>query len=267
MHDASHLGFASTKSNGVASAAQDIVRHLIHTILRYCSSPTYTPSMYFHNLPIFLFETIAADGSKDDTNLVETDTNIVTIFKAIVTFSKACFETIIRLYYIRHGFEQWDTLIVAYIHFMGFRSLKDLNDADTGTRDAVLSTVILCAKGLRDQGRNYYIGEAIFTILRDSLDAGSLHLLREFVILGDEKEERKEIVAQQINSVYPVNIFSIADNPDYHRLESLVQSYLALDFRKKDRTSGDFNEFTPLIKMKVYIVCDRTIELYIARFS
>lgn len=145
----------------------------------------------------------------------------------IVISSRACMESVVRLYYTRHSFEHLDTIMVTYLLFVGFNALKMLGTANPQDHDAVLSTAVLCAKGLRDQSRFYCIAEAIFMVLRDSIDPSAAHLLKDFAHIEDE-EERKQLVARQLQSAYPVNIVSIADDPEKQRLSRLVEAYTGL---------------------------------------
>lgn len=136
-------------------------------------------------------------------------------------------ESVVRLYYTRHSFEHLDTIMVTSLLFVGFNALKMLGMANPQDHDAVLSTAVLCAKGLRDQSRFYYIAEAIFMVLRDSMDPSAAHLLKDFAHIEDE-EERKQLVARQLQSAYSVNIVSIADDPEKQRLSRLVEAYTGL---------------------------------------
>lgn len=152
-------------------------------------------------------------------------------------------ESIVRLYYTRHSFDHFDTITVTYLHFVGFNALKMLATADPQNRDDVLSTVVLCAKGLRDQSRCYYIAEAIFMVLRDSMDPSAAHLLKDFAHIEDE-DDRKQLVARQVQSVYPVNIISIAEDPEKQRLSRLVEAYtgFGLDSGAESASERSFAE-------------------------
>ncbi|RSL52669.1 hypothetical protein CEP54_010772 [Fusarium duplospermum] len=173
----------------------------------------------------------------------------------IVTSSRTCMESIIRLYYVRHGFEYWDTMMVIYLLFLGFTALKTLAITRPEHHDAVLSTVVLCAKGLRDQSRCYYIAEAIFMVLRDSMDPSSAHLLKDFAHIEDE-EERKQLVARQVQSVFPINIISIADDPEKQRLSRLVEAYtgLGLDSGAESASERSFADHTPWLSSYKYVI-------------
>ncbi|RSL62721.1 hypothetical protein CEP53_004692 [Fusarium sp. AF-6] len=175
--------------------------------------------MHIYNLMMNLFEPLVGSDSGSIPSSPSPE--------EIVTSSRACMESIVRLYYTRHSFEHLDTIMVTYLLFVGFNALKMLPTASPQNHDAVLSTAVLCAKGLRDQSRFYYIAEAIFMVLRDSMDPSVTHLLKDFAHIEDE-EERKQLVARQVQSAYPVNIISIADDPEKQRLSRLVEAYTGL---------------------------------------
>lgn len=200
--------------------------------------------MHFYNLMINLFEPLAMVDTTETNSLPDGGTSPLVALtpRDIVTSSKFCMESLIRLYYLRHGFEHWDAVMVSYLLFVAFNALKDLTSAVPTTYNAILSTVVLCAKGLRDQSRNYYIAEAILTLLRDSMDPENVHVLREFAKI-DNEEERKNLVAQQVKSVYPINIVSIADDPEKQRLDTLVQAYT--EFSLDDNTASESGVSTP----------------------
>ena len=82
----------------------------------------------------------------------------------------------------------------------------------------------MCAKTLRDQSRFMYIAEAVFMLFRDSMESDTARLIRDYASVENE-EDRKKIVAQQVKSVFPVNILNLTDDPENQRLEALVQEY------------------------------------------
>ena len=148
--------------------------------------------MHFHNLLVFLFEPLAtskAQGVGCSDESANTPSSVSP--QELTALSKASMEFVIRLYYRRHGLRHCDTLMATYLHFIGFNALQTLLHSDSARRNAVLSTVVLCAQGLHYQSWNYYIAEAILTLFRDSMDINTAGLLRDFVKI-DKEAERKE---------------------------------------------------------------------------
>ncbi|KAI1382785.1 uncharacterized protein F4822DRAFT_96676 [Hypoxylon trugodes] len=169
--------------------------------------------IHYHVLLISLFEPFMHMGYIH----AEVDPNTV------VSHSKACFETLMRVYYLRHGFESLDVTLVQFLHLLGFSALRDMASVENGsaTHEALRSTMILCAKGLWEQGQNYYVAEAIFRLLRQSMSAEDIYLLREIAEVEDG-DGRLDHMAQEIRSRWPIGVFSMINDNGDHTLEHFV---------------------------------------------
>ncbi|KAM5522775.1 C6 transcription factor [Fusarium oxysporum f. sp. phaseoli] len=141
---------------------------------------------------------------------------------------------------MRHGFEIFDPLMLQFHSFVGFMALKELSDGrekPPGLVKALQSTLALATLGLRDQGKNSYLGDTIFRILRDM--AASKHALpaNEIIAMSKEDEDTKAEIAEHINSQFPINVVSIADDPEPHRVESLISQYKEIELdNESDRS-------------------------------
>ncbi|KAI9150215.1 Nitrogen assimilation transcription factor nirA [Paramyrothecium foliicola] len=164
--------------------------------------------------------------------------------EGIVNHCKTCLELLVRLYYLRHGFEQWDSLLVQWLTVQGFNSIKDLYKPDLyrdpGQRNAVLSTVLLCLKGLREQGLNIYIAEAVFTVMRANMSPADARPLLQ-IFDSELEEERKALVAGQIRSSWPININSVTDDPEKQRFDRLIEASAELNLQEDSSSSGDLS--------------------------
>ncbi|KAK9426263.1 hypothetical protein SUNI508_02704 [Seiridium unicorne] len=132
----------------------------------------------------------------------------------IVAQSKASLETLVRLYYLRHGFESYDPTMVLFVSLLAWSSLRDHRkmqaERNSPHIDAVLSTLVLCAKSLWDQGNNYFLSEVIFRLFKSCLPSkDEVRLLRE-VVEADEDASRIRLMIQEVRSTWPVGIFSTA---------------------------------------------------------
>ncbi|KAI1097578.1 hypothetical protein F4804DRAFT_347071 [Jackrogersella minutella] len=141
----------------------------------------------------------------------------------IVSQSKICFETLMRVYYLRHGFGSLDIALVQFLHLLGFSALKETSVAQIGStaHEAIRSTLVLCAKGLWDQGQNCFVSEAVFRMFRQSMSADDVTLLREFAEIEDG-DGRLDHMAQELRSRWPIGIFSLADDGRDRTLEHFV---------------------------------------------
>jgi hypothetical protein len=145
----------------------------------------------------------------------------------IVAQSKACFETLLRLYYLRHGFESIDTTLLQFIPMLAWSSLRDyIKMKNTGHEheDAMRSTVILCGKGLWDQGRNYFIAEVIYRLFEKSLPSKEeVQLLRDATDVDQEDDGLAQIV-REVRSSWPIGVFSAAKaNVEQSRLGRFIR--------------------------------------------
>src|SRR2546430_16770231 len=76
--------------------------------------------------------------------------------QAALTHAKMCFETLLRLYYLHHGFETVNIFFTHFLMVQAFASVATLNaqtiSSATPSIDDVRATLILAAKSLCDQG-------------------------------------------------------------------------------------------------------------------
>lgn len=177
-------------------------------------------SIHYHVLLIGLFEPFVQMG------YIHREANPSTI----VGHSKAYFETLMRVYYLRHGFESLDVTLIQFLHLLGFSALRDLSLAEQGTAasEAIRSTLILCAKGLWEQGQNYYLSEAIFRMFRQSMNLEEALLLREIIEIEDY-DGRLDHMIQETRSRWPIGTFSLTDENGDRTLEHFIcwrQQYL-----------------------------------------
>ncbi|KAL1842456.1 hypothetical protein VTJ49DRAFT_5193 [Mycothermus thermophilus] len=117
----------------------------------------------------------------------------------IATSARARMETLIRLYYLRHSFDALDAMLIMFLLLLGSITVHVLGDSDSSnsshgettttttteeeednasgggkksppskastSRNRDASTLLLCAKGLADQGNNLYLGTLMFNVL------------------------------------------------------------------------------------------------------
>jgi hypothetical protein len=170
-----------------------------------------------------------------------------------------CLETLIRLYYLRHGFEDADMICVVWLQYIAFSAIRQLRDVamrrkalspplsgPESTRpgssqvvDELHSSLILVAKGLCDQGRNYQIAATVFELVQASMSEQDRCVLKG--ILPVERDGKKDgrsrshgdigrrvdqKVAMLLHSRYPVNIVKPTDDPESQRLGKLLKEML-----------------------------------------
>ncbi|KAL0931448.1 C6 transcription factor [Colletotrichum truncatum] len=143
----------------------------------------------YHNLITNLCELHTDDSSEP------IDESTLGTIRAHLSHSRVCFEALLRLYYLRHGFEYADTYLTHELSVLGFRAFENCQNL-TSTTDGVSvspdelsdarSTLILAAKGLNEQGLNYYAPFNILCVLVNQMDAYELDMLRKCVSIRSE---------------------------------------------------------------------------------
>jgi hypothetical protein len=143
--------------------------------------------------------------------------------------SKASLQTLLHMFYHRHGFEAYYIFLLQVLVQLGFDALERLRTPEAqqehfpAVMKATRATLILCAKGLRDQGRNFFLSELVFRILRDKMHPVDVKLLKDWAHIKDE-EKREHSMMEHVHSEYPVNVEGISSDPTAHRLSSLLGS-------------------------------------------
>lgn len=114
------------------------------------------------------------------------------------------FETVVRLYYLRHGFEGTDLFL---LHFLGLLNHITMNAIETSAGSSFLearrSTLLLLTKGIHDQSHVHFIARAILRYQINLMRLEDVDLLRQFV----EIEEDQVIygpLEQAVHSDWPV---------------------------------------------------------------
>ena len=152
--------------------------------------------------------------------------------RILLSNCKVCLETLMRLYYLRHGFEASDTPILrslVTLSLMSIAELKALTSSSTTSSlaaiDDVRATLILAAKGLHDQGRNYYVSQILYRITQKQMSPEDAKLMWKFVGVRTEESEAEQLRANHVKSQFPVNIVKITDDPGTQRLGDMMKKF------------------------------------------
>jgi hypothetical protein len=121
--------------------------------------------------------------------LIGTDVEDQPTPQSIVAEAMCNMQTLIRLCYIRHGFEAMDIFIVIPLMFAGFRCLEGIGDhTPPAELELMRSTLPVVANGLYYQRQNHYLSEVLYRMLRSRMRPQEVALLKETLDLGDEEE-------------------------------------------------------------------------------
>lgn len=167
--------------------------------------------------------------------------------KSHLSHSKMCFETVMRIYYLRHGYEIPDghmahnALQLAYIGLSQRQAplgaTSSLNTARVSPEEAK-STLILAAKGLADQGKNYFLPRALFQIIANEMSVGDKETLHRYSIVSDEDSDTLQSRHKFISSQYPIRKAQAGCTLETTRLDQLTKDIMTLALEKVQRISS-----------------------------
>ncbi|KAI8663033.1 hypothetical protein LRP88_07241 [Fusarium phalaenopsidis] len=144
----------------------------------------------------------------------------------IVSLATKHLLTLIRIYYLRHGFNETDVFICQPLALVAFMCLdtidKQTNDFDL---EATRSTLFLAAKGLRDQARSHYVAESLFQVVKGRMRPEELNLMRGIASIEDVHDTGTRGPMQAVHSVWPVDIMSKSDDIEANSLSNLVEQF------------------------------------------
>ncbi|KAK4163892.1 hypothetical protein QBC43DRAFT_54916 [Cladorrhinum sp. PSN259] len=133
--------------------------------------------------------------------------------QATVALARIHYETVLRLYYLRHGFEGFDPFLTMALLTISCLTIEEItavrqsrprpshssssrpSSPEEGAPgpvdlDSLRSTLILCAKGLFDQGKSFYLAQTLFKVVRDGMDEKEKELLREYAVVSHDEVDR-----------------------------------------------------------------------------
>lgn len=137
-------------------------------------------------------------------------------------------ETLVRLYYLRHGFEAMDLFLVVPLMYIGFECHEAINDTTPPHElESLRSTLVLVAHGLYSQRRNHYLAQALYLVIRDRMRPQERTLLRGCANIDDKDEDDVQELTQAVRSNWPVSVVTRQKDPESHVLANLVGKFIS----------------------------------------
>jgi hypothetical protein len=137
-------------------------------------------------------------------------------------------ESLLRIYYLRHGFETFNALLLTHLAHLSNVMLQRLahiarNGPPTDEIEILRSTLILCLKGLYNQSRNFRMAGIVFGAIKNQLNAGDQTLLGRFVTMKDpEIDEEALHKAEPVLSEYVIPFVHLNEDPSRGKVNILV---------------------------------------------
>lgn len=139
-------------------------------------------------------------------------------------------ETLLRTYYLRHSFDNFDPMLVNFIIERLGASIASLRATTPDTsgkqlpdEEALRSTLILCATGLVSQAKNYHVCNLAFFGLQSQMRPGDIQLLLTYV----KPPGAIDVPSMDHDAVtsWPLPIISMNEDPQKSALNKMVKDY------------------------------------------
>lgn len=167
-----------------------------------------------------------------DLNTAETLAQAIDVQKRNLEPSKVRFETLMRLYFLRHSFSSSDQYLVVLLLALACSALDRLESNNTPLQqDALISTVLLSAKGLFDQSQLCYVAEVVLHVVRDKMSPRVRALLAPYLRSQEEFDSRRGMASEITRSELPIPMVDIGRDPKLEKLENLVKGYSELSIK------------------------------------
>ncbi|KAF5000287.1 hypothetical protein FGRMN_1919 [Fusarium graminum] len=181
------------------------------------------PSMSYYHILLTIFEPLSdAMTAKKPSS------------QQIVASSKRNLQTLIRLYYLRHGFEATDLFIVIPLMVIAYDATNTIKEGISEEETEKLrSTLILMAYGLYHQRRSHYLAQALFRVIRGKMRPQEIGLLRSSMALEKGEVDPEPEVAVTVRSRWPVSgVVKRHEDVKSHMLSNLVDSLENVDVKE-----------------------------------
>lgn len=179
--------------------------------------------MYHYHLILTMFEPF-----------LHTDSGQELSSQQIVADAKKHLHTLIRLYYLRHGYEAMDLFIVIPLMLAASECVDAIDEQTPNAElETLRSTLILVAKGLYDQRRNHYLAEALFRVIRGRMRPPEVALLRTKTNMDDDELDERPRMAHAVQSHWPVSVVKNKKDMDSYILTNLVENYAHLNIEER----------------------------------
>jgi hypothetical protein len=194
--------------------------------------------------------------------------------------SRACFEAITRLYYLRHGYEYSDAFMGHALTVLSFMAISKVAAAqqqqqqhqqqkqqqqqqqqqqqhsrestssshpqqqDLKFLDVARSTLILGAKGLSEQARNYYMPFTVLHLVLKNMTPQDLDILYTLANVRRESVGMSQERAKHVQALYPIEVVSMVNHPEKKRMGDLIREYAGLALEERE-SAGRLSAASP----------------------
>lgn len=166
--------------------------------------------------------------------------------KDIASNAKRDINILTRLYYFRHGFEDPAAYLTAPLVKLGFTSVHSINSQMAPEKLYYMrSSLLLALKGLREQGRNFYITRTVYHIIKNQLRPEEARLLQGTEDPKSASDESPQLEGE-VQSAWTPIVFDIYKDPSEDELSKLAKRFLKLDSGGQSDSEADNSSPLPV---------------------
>ncbi|KAG5932622.1 hypothetical protein E4U53_001242 [Claviceps sorghi] len=185
---------------------------------------------YYHHLILTMYEPLLHQDAHHEAARAH----------QIVDEARKYLQTLVRLYYLRHGFDAMDLFIVHPLMLLALECVETVHETTSPNQlEALRSLLILTVKGLYEQRRNHYLAKALFRVIRGRMREAEVALLKGAVHVDDDEIDAQCDLVQAVRSHLPVSLKRKNKNMDAHTLKNLVEDYVGLSIEGGDAGRDD----------------------------
>lgn len=202
---------------------------------------TLRESMEYHATVLGLLQT-PVDNDRSSASISISNPNDNELLQEAISAAMIRLETIVRIYYLRHSYESCNTYLTFFLSNVGFAALERLrsSEIDHERFKHLMSTLILCIKGLYDQGHHVHVASAVYRLLRNRLLPQDLRFLQGY-IHWNITEDDDPLIISHVQSEWPIPIVGREKDPEAAKLENLARQLneMSVDTSRKTNEENE----------------------------
>jgi hypothetical protein len=147
--------------------------------------------------------------------------------QSIISGANSSLETLLRLYYIRHSFEESDLFLTYFLTFIGNMALEGVSNEEglcLATTEALRATLVMCVDGLRSQGRGSQLPNIMYHTFINRMRQKDIGLLTNYPNATEDGKD-EPLMTEYIEAQWPVPIVRARGGFDRVKLDSLIREY------------------------------------------
>ncbi|KAL7952129.1 hypothetical protein V8C42DRAFT_306225 [Trichoderma barbatum] len=196
--------------------------------------------MEYHATIVALLQTPVDDDRFSSEAEMNEVTDSQEPLQEVILHAMVRLETIARIYYLRHSFQFCDTYLGFFLSTLGLSAVGRLKSTTLEHErfKHLMSTIVLCIKGLYDQGQHVHVASAVYRLLRGRLSLAELKLVQAYVN-WNIMDDNGLLITQHIQSQWPLPIISKQKDTEATTLENLARQYNEMSVSSSRETSEE----------------------------